>query len=277
MKAPALSVLLSSLLFLFSAAVSAQEAPSVLRVASYNILHCSGIHDCKSVDPDRTAEVIRALDADVCSLQEVDCKMNRSGKVDQTAVLAEKTDRFGTFSPAINADGGEYGVALLSKQSPQRVEFVPLPGKEEKRTLLIAEFDDFVLFNTHLSLKHPSRVESAEIISRKLSEQKKPVILTGDMNVSGEEEREELFGKEWTVLTAEAPTFPSDGPRARLDYILIADPTGNIPAGSEHFSGMVLSAKVVDAPNISDHLPVLVELDRSSLKPPRYPIKRVRR
>ena len=265
MKAPALSVLLSSLLFLFSAAVSAQEAPSVLRVASYNILHCSGIHDCKSVDPDRTAELVRALDADVCSLQEVDCKMNRSGKVDQTAVLAEKTDRFGTFSPAIIADGGEYGVALLSKQSPQRVEFVPLPGKEEKRTLLIAEFDDFVLFNTHLSLKHPSRVESAEIISRKLSEQKKPVILTGDMNVSGEEEREELFGKEWTVLTAEAPTFPSDGPRARLDYILIADPTGNIPAGSEHFSGMVLSAKVIDAPNISDHLPVMVELDRSSL------------
>lgn len=264
MKAPTLSALLSSLLFLFSLCVPAQEAPSVLRVVSYNILHCSGINDCKNVDPERTAEVIRSLDADLCALQEVDREMNRSGKVDQTAVLAEKTDRIGTFSAAICIDGGEYGVALLSKQAPQRVEFVPLPGKEEKRTLLIAEFDDFVLFNTHLSLRHPSRVKSAEIIGRKMRQQSKPVILTGDMNAK-EDEREELFGKEWTVLTADAPTFPSDGPRVRIDYILIADPTGKIPAGSDHWSKMVLSAKVVDAPNVSDHLPVMVELDRSSL------------
>ena len=265
MKAPNLSALLSSLLFLFSAAVLAQEAPPVLRVASYNILHCSGINDCKSIDPARTAEVIRSLDTDVCSLQEVDRNSDRCGGVDQTAVLAEMTDRTGTFSAAITIPGGEYGVALLSKQAPQRVEFVPLPGKEEKRTLLIAEFDDFVLFNTHLSLKHPSRVKSAEIISQKLREQSKPVILTGDMNIASADEREELFGKEWTVLTADAPTFPSDGPRARIDYILIADPTGKIPAGSEHWSKMVLSAKVVDAPNVSDHLPVMVELDRSLL------------
>lgn len=265
MKLSVLSTALTSLLILFTFSLSAQDSRPQLRVASYNILHCCGINNFNNIDPERTAALINSLDTDVCSLQEVDNKTDRCGGVDQTAVLAEKTGRVGTFSAAITIPGGEYGVALLSRQSPRKTETVPLPGQEERRTLLIAEFDDFVLFNTHLSLEHDSRVEAAQVIRQKLREQTKPVILTGDMNVNSDAEREELFGKEWTVLTADQPTFPSDGPLCRIDYIQIADPTGHFPAGSEHWSKMLLNARVVDAPNISDHLPVIVDIDLTML------------
>lgn len=60
----------------------------VLKVMTYNI--AAGANNFK-VDLKKTAEAIKAIDADIIGIQEVDRLTNRSGKVDQAQVLANLT------------------------------------------------------------------------------------------------------------------------------------------------------------------------------------------
>ncbi len=57
------------------------------------------------------------------------------------------------FCRAIDYDGGGYGVGLLSRDEPLAVRRIPLPGREEARVLLMAEFPGYVVCVTHLSLR----------------------------------------------------------------------------------------------------------------------------
>lgn len=244
--------------------IAGETASKTLRVASYNIRICRGVGPSQyqaedEQDIDRTVEALKRLDFDVIGLQEVDRKTDRCRGVDQIAVLAEKTGCFATYGKAIDLPGGEYGIGILSKEKPLSVKNVPLPGKEERRTLLIAEFDDFVFFNAHFSLTAESRAESAQIVQAQLAQQSKPVIFVGDMNVASDDERARLFGEHWTVLTPDQPTFPADKPRVRLDYIQIADPSGQIPVNDPSWTARVVDSGVADEPAASDHRPVFVE------------------
>ena len=49
-----------------------------------------------------------------------------------------------TFAPAIDFDGGKYGIGLLAKKTPIRVERMALPGREEARAMILVEFDTLV-------------------------------------------------------------------------------------------------------------------------------------
>jgi endonuclease/exonuclease/phosphatase family metal-dependent hydrolase len=65
-----------------------ERVPSV-RVVTYNIHHCVGVD--RRYDPDRTAAVLREIDADIACLQEVDAR-NRIGRhAGQWAYLGEAT------------------------------------------------------------------------------------------------------------------------------------------------------------------------------------------
>lgn len=258
-----------TLLFLFYGCFSPlqgdEPAQKSLRLASYNIQICRGM-ERRSYDADdfqnsdRTAEALERLNADVIGLQEVDRRTNRSRGADQIAILAEKTGFVPTYGRAIDLPGGEYGIGILSKKEPVSVKNIPLPGQEERRTLLVAEFDDFVFFDVHFSLTAESRTESAAIVNAELARWNKPVIFVGDLNVTSDAEREKLFGEHWTVLTDDAPTFPADQPRIRLDYIQIADPTGKIPVNDRRWTDAITNRRVADEPCASDHRPVWVEL-----------------
>ena len=48
------------------------------------------------------------------------------------------------FAPAIEFEGGKDGIGLLTKQVPLRLQTIPLPGREEARTLILAEFEDYI-------------------------------------------------------------------------------------------------------------------------------------
>lgn len=252
--------------FPISAVFADEPFSETLRTASYNIRICRGVGPSSykaddDQDMDRMAEALKRLHFDLIGLQEVDRRTDRCRGVDQIAVLAEKTGCFATYGKAIDLPGGEYGIGILSKIKPISVKNVPLPGQEERRTLLIAEFDDFVFFNTHFSLTAESRAESAKIVNAELARQTKPVIFVGDLNVKSDAERAALFGEFWTVLSPDAPTFPADKPRVRIDYIQIADPTGKIPVNDPSWTARVVDSGVADEPAASDHRPVFVELN----------------
>lgn len=60
---------------------------------------------------------------------------------------------------------------------------IPLPGREEARVLLMAEFPGYVVCVTHLSLTPEDQRASLPIIRQATDTCRKPVLLAGDFNM----------------------------------------------------------------------------------------------
>ncbi|ULT41286.1 endonuclease/exonuclease/phosphatase family protein [Niabella defluvii] len=80
------------------------------------------------IDLEAVADAIKKERPDVVALQEVDINTGRSGKVNQAAQLALKTGlKSFYFAKAIDHDGGDYGVAILSKYPLSDMKTYRLP------------------------------------------------------------------------------------------------------------------------------------------------------
>jgi endonuclease/exonuclease/phosphatase family metal-dependent hydrolase len=84
-------------------------APGRLRVATWNI------RAAQSAPVDALAAEMRAMQADVFALQEVDVSTRRGGFVDQPAELAAALGFNYVFAASIKWDEGHYGLAVLSR------------------------------------------------------------------------------------------------------------------------------------------------------------------
>lgn len=236
--------------FVFCAVFAAFVSAEQLRIMSYNVRNCKGMND-EQICVDRTAGVIQQVGPDIAGIQELDCFTKRSGNRNIPQELGDAAKMEPFYASAIDFQGGKYGIGTLATHKSLKTYNVPLPGVEEKRTLQITEFENFVFFNTHLSLTAESRLESVKIINSEREKFQKPVILCGDFNAeSGSEVIQELQ-KSWKILTPDAPTFPASAPEIRIDYIMIST--------SQPFR--VLEAHVADAPSESDHRPVWILLE----------------
>nr|MDQ3389574.1 hypothetical protein [Gemmatimonadota bacterium] len=106
----------TAFLLLTSACASHGVAPapaSEVRVLIYN-MHAG--KDAGGVNNlERMATVVRETGADLVLLQEVDRGTLRSGGVDQPATLARLTGLHAAFGSTLDYQGGEYGIALLSR------------------------------------------------------------------------------------------------------------------------------------------------------------------
>lgn len=77
-----------------------------MRVASFNVLHGRSLADGE-VSTERLVSACASLDADVLALQEIDRNQARSGGVDQTAAVAERTGAVAwRFEPALVGEPG---------------------------------------------------------------------------------------------------------------------------------------------------------------------------
>ena len=246
-----------------------------LKVATWNIF-AGRTRDGDRVDLDLTLAALRALDADLVALQEVDRDQPRSGRADQARVLAEALGMDWRFAPTLHGTPGDpqgwrraepgrpdpggtaYGIALLSRLPLEGVERVPLPqaGHDEPRVALVAAVDaggrTLTVAGTHLSFVPGPNLGQLRALQRRLAARPASRLLLGDLNL-------------WLplVLVASRPgwrplvrgaTFPNRParrlrPRVQLDHVLAHGARG-LRAGRR---------RVLGGP-ASDHRAVLVEL-----------------
>lgn len=196
------------------------KLPVQLGVASYNIHHGEGTDG--KFDYHRLAKQLERWQPDVIALQEVDSMTTRSRKTYALGALAEITRYYETFCPAMDYQGGKYGIGLLSRQKPLKVTSYALPGKEEPRRLVVAEFKDYAVACTHLSLNAEERMASLPVILEAARSTDKPFILAGDWNDTPDSPFIKAMAKEFDFCSStQQATYPSDTPKDCIDYIAI--------------------------------------------------------
>ena len=245
---------LGALLFV-ALAGSDVHAQIDLRVVSYNIRHGRGMDD--TVNLARTASVLRALQPDIVGLQEVDERVRRSGNVDQAAALGGMLGMEHAFSAFMEYQGGNYGLAILSRFPITRVTPVRLPDGNEPRVALIAELRlpdarTIAVVNVHFDwvADDAFRFAQASALAAVLDTLRLPYVLLGDFNDEPASRTLEIFQRRATELTksnADRMTFSSTEPAKEIDFVFAA-PAAIWSAGH---------ARPVTERVASDHRPVL--------------------
>ncbi|GFH85278.1 endonuclease/exonuclease/phosphatase family protein [Bacteroides acidifaciens] len=239
-------LLIIAILFVFSA-----QAQNTLKLMTYNIKNANGMDDVCNFQ--RIANVINNASPDVVAIQEVDSMTKRSGQKYVLGEIAGRTQMHAYFAPAIDFDGGKYGIGLLTRQVPVRLQTIPLPGREEERALVLAEFEDYIYCCTHMSLTEEDRMESLKIVKSFTTPYKKPLFLAGDMNAEPESDFIKELQKDFQLLSnPKQHTYPAPEPKETIDYIAALKSNANGFA--------LISARVLNEPVASDHRPILVEL-----------------
>lgn len=192
-----------------------------MRVATFNVHHCAGRDD--AVDLDRTAAAIRATDADLVALQELDRFMERSGRGDQPLELARRLDMEVTFFPTLRRGSGEYGIGIIARRGTvTEARYVPLPriDIEEPRGAITASWNGVGVVCTHLSTApRPLKIQTGSLaaIARGIDG---PVVVLGDLNQSarglGPFTR---FGYRGAFGHG---TLPHRFPKRQIDHILVS-------------------------------------------------------
>ena len=228
-----------------------------VKLMSYNVRNTKGMDGIRNLQ--RVANVIINEAPDVVAVQELDSMTTRSNQQYVLGELAERTQMHATYTPAISFQGGKYGIGILSKETPLNIRTYPLPGREEARMLLVAEFENYFFACTHLSLTEEDRLASLDIIKSSVVKSNKPYFLAGDLNDQPDSKFIQALQQDFQVLThIKKPTFPAPEPTETIDYIAAWK------HGSNDFAN--LSAQVLEEPVASDHRPLSVQL-RMALNP----------
>jgi endonuclease/exonuclease/phosphatase family metal-dependent hydrolase len=232
-------------------------AQTTIRVASYNIKHGLGMDGV--VDLDRVAGVLRGLDADVVVLQEVDKGVRRTGGVDQAARLGELLGMRALHGAFRAYEGGEYGMAILTRLPVREVRNHPIPPGPagalsvlEVRVAAGPEAPDVSVVGVHFYRSPEERLAQADSVTRIFEGVERPVILAGDFNSRPGSLVIRRLRERWRLIPKEGErfTFPADAPDREIDHVFVRPP------------GVfeVVASRVADERLASDHRPVVVEL-----------------
>ena len=234
---------------------------SVLRIMTYNVHHCNPPSAKGKIDVPAIARVINNEKPDLVALQEIDAYTSRSGKdLHQARELARLTGMYSFFAKAIDFQGGEYGIAILSRFPILDSIALVLPMKDSNRgeqraiaviTVALKDGRKLKFASTHLDLEPENRLMQVQKIKALFHEEKLPVILSGDFNdVPGSEPINYIdrFFKRSCIQSC-ASSFPAINPDKEIDYIFFTPSRFRTK-----------SHQVVAETYASDHLPLLAEL-----------------
>ena len=234
---------------------SDKTLPDSLRVLAYNVKHGRG-NDGR-VNLNRTAAVIRRLNPDVVALQEIDDRVDRSGNVNEPEALAQLTGlKYHAFGSFFDYQGGQYGMAVLSRYPLTNVQNLRLPGGTEPRSSLIVTVDQgsrqFRLANVHFYRTEAERLAQAQTLLKEIDEDPTlPTIIAGDFNSTPDSPVLKLFA-DWQIPAKgdDHFTFASDDPRTEIDFQMFRPATA--------FSLQAID--VIEEPVASDHRPLTMDL-----------------
>jgi endonuclease/exonuclease/phosphatase family metal-dependent hydrolase len=217
-----------------------------LRIATFNIHHGQGLDGV--IDLSRIAGALEPARARFIALQELDRGMERSGRVDQPAELAELLGMDVRFFPTLERDG-EYGIAVASADDFETdFESLPQVGREEPRGVIIARWRGVTFISTHLSLKARPRRIQTEFLAKLAAEADPPVVVMGDLN-----QRRDTLRPLFEVGLEPGPkvlkTLARGWRRRELDHVL-AGRGARVEANKSYRS------------KVSDHRPVSALVER---------------
>lgn len=226
------------------------------RVLAYNIKHGRG--NDNQVDLRRTAEVIRRIHPDFVALQEVDYKVQRSGGIDQARELSLLTGlqhhAFGSF---FDFQGGQYGMAVLSRNPIVGVKNLRLPDGAEPRTSLVVDVKlgskkQLQIADVHFYRTEQERLSQARRLLDFLDGGQHDIAIVGDFNSKPKSSIIELFQSQWKIPDkgTDHLTFRSDDPEVEIDYALL----------HKDSRWSVSEIDVIEEPVVSDHRPLVLEI-----------------
>ncbi|MEU8830334.1 endonuclease/exonuclease/phosphatase family protein [Streptomyces sp900116325] len=251
------------------AQAAGHDHPVPLRVATYNIHAGAGMDNV--FDLDRQAAELRALDADVIGLQEVDVHWDtRSQWRDVAGELAERLHMRVSFAPIYSLDPTtpgasrrEFGVAVLSRYrivsaenheitrlSTQVPDPVPAPAPGFGEVVVRVKGMPVHVYVTHLDYRGDPSVRIAQVADtrRIMAEDEGRKVLLGDFNAEpGAPELAPLW-EELADAEPGAPTYPALNPVKRIDFVAVSK------------DGVRVRDAAVAETLASDHRPVVADL-----------------
>jgi endonuclease/exonuclease/phosphatase family metal-dependent hydrolase len=241
-----------------------QAFAKTIRVMTYNIHVGIGID--KKLDLRRIAEVINKEKPDLVGLQEVDRGVQRTQRIDEIVELSKLTRMDYAFAFNLPYQGGQYGVAILSRFPIRATEHRLYKNlrEAERRGFIRAEvkIDGRVVnfVTTHLDYQHDDgRLFEAQQMLAFLSDVKGPLIVVGDFNDLPTGQTYQLmrntFDDAWIDGrgTGEGFSYPADKLTKRIDYIF-----------TRRSDGIKTKRAWVVQTLASDHIPVVADLEITS-------------
>ncbi|MCB9645994.1 MAG: endonuclease/exonuclease/phosphatase family protein [Deltaproteobacteria bacterium] len=232
---------------------AAPTAPS-LRLMSFNI---QGGH---VAPPEALADFVGDHAPDVLALQEVDRGVPRSGGAHQARVMAERLGMSFAFAGTLRVEGGDYGIALLSRWPLLQVarHDLVVPYTSEPRAVIEARVQGptgpLHVLATHADFLPWSAAAHGRALARRaapLSGQR--LVVMGDLNagpgMAGPRAMVQAGLHDAVGGFDDGPTFV-DPPRLRVDYILLDPPLA---------AGLQGGRRIMEV--MSDHYPVVADVD----------------
>lgn len=263
---------------LLSVCVSAQnynKEKGAIRLLTYNTHYCKGATDPGELTKDnieKLGKVIKALDADVVALQELD---SASIHRDNRYLLKEIADAAGSgyvpyYGNAAPFDEGSIGCGVLIKNtlSVKGIQVIHLPG-DETRAAVAVELKNFIFIGTHSDLNDEKRREGAQIVCDWVGKKSKPVFLAGDLNDSHRWPNGGVSFPVWIkyfdiISDTTGNSIPGrTDSGALIDYVLLLKnrKASKVKVLRTHILRTVsVDGKSVDTATVSDHYPVFVDV-----------------
>ncbi|GBU10093.1 hypothetical protein AwWohl_12310 [Gammaproteobacteria bacterium] len=264
-----ISIAVGSLVYANPVLINKIAEPTLteLKIMTYNI--AAGANNFK-VDLALTAATIKELSPDIIALQEVDRNTKRSGNLDQAEILSKLTGYNVIFGKAIDFDGGEYGIAVLSKHPIKHLDTQKLPsGDEELRIALYTEViiegypSPITFINTHLDWHENPAIRLAQVyaINEKSLDIRDIKILAGDFNDVDLSDTHAQLRRYWDSvfpIGMNHRTWPADNPEIGIDYIYTNK--AQIWQAITTVPNQPLTNNDIQWNKVSDHLPVITIL-----------------
>lgn len=224
--------------------------------------------------------MINKYQPDLVGLQEVDYYTTRH-YVDEPKTLSNLTNMYYTFGKMRDFQGGDYGIAILTRQEPKetRTFYYHPPGQVRNQcaegpstadycqgavAALVYDAEagrDVWFLTTHIGLYDMQLDEVKELVNEYVAELVRedpsiPIFITGDFNSVPSSDAvkymvsdEGGFEDSWSVAgSGEGFTFNSQNPFERIDYIFQRKPVS-----------YTCTKMVVPVTMASDHYPIVAE------------------